>query len=456
MKASSKRVIADLKELAALTSDERGAQRVAWGPIWRKTRDWFTAKVERELGLAPVRDGAANLWVTLPGASKQSLVIGSHLDSVPGGGWLDGCLGVLAGLEVLRREMERGQPPITLHLVDWADEEGARFGRSLTGSAASAGSLDARQELAHLVDRQGAKLPDALAENGVSLESMGTARAYFDTLDALAYLELHIEQGPVLEELKKPVGVVLGTMGVERYNLRFVGQAAHSGAAPIHLRKDAFLAAAEFALACRDISVAHSGKTPRDRVVATCGVVKVEPNFVTAVPGSTEISIDLRALDKKTLGKMLAEARRASERAARKHLVTVSWSPLLHITPRLFDETLMGFARAAIKEVTGAAPELPSGPLHDAAEMAALVPTAMVFAQSSPGISHTRLEDTPLPALDQAIQSFLGTVDRALAHYGAAPPSRSASRPAAPAAAPARRAQPRPARDRSSPPRKRR
>jgi N-carbamoyl-L-amino-acid hydrolase len=278
----------------------------------------------------------------------------------------------------------------------------SRFGRSLTGSAASAGALDAHKELAHLVDRQGGKLPDALAENGVSLDSMGTARAYFDTLDALAYLELHIEQGPVLEELRKPVGVVLGTMGVERYNLRFTGQAAHSGAAPIHLRKDAFLAAAEFALACRDISVAYSGKTPRDRVVATCGVVKVEPNFVTAVPGSTEISIDLRALDAKVLGKMLAEARRASERAAKKHLVTVAWSPLLHITPRLFDETLMGFVRAATKEVTGSAPELPSGPLHDAAEMAAVVPTAMVFAQSSPGISHTRLEDTPLPEIGRA------------------------------------------------------
>ncbi len=418
MKPTSKRVIADLKELAQLTSDERGAQRVAWGPIWRKTREWFVAKVTKELGLEPHRDGAANLWVTLPGHSTRSIVIGSHLDSVPGGGWLDGCLGVLTGLEVLRRELAKGKPPVTIHLVDWADEEGARFGRSLTGSAASAGALDAHKELAHLVDRQGAKLPDALAENGVSLDSMGTARAYFDALEPLAYLELHIEQGPVLQSMKKPVGVVLGTMGVERYNLKFIGQAAHSGAAPIHLRKDAFLAAAEFALACRDISVKYSGKTPRTRVVATCGVVKVEPNFVTAVPGSTEISIDLRALDASILAKMLADARRASQQAAKHHLVEVTWSPLLHITPRLFDETLMKFVRASVKEITGSAPELPSGPLHDAAEMADLVPTAMVFAQSSPGISHTRLEDTPLPALDQSIQSFLRTVDYALEHYG--------------------------------------
>jgi allantoate deiminase len=354
MNPSSARVIADLEELAKLTSDERGAQRVAWGPTWRRTREWFTTP-----------------------------------------------------------------PALTIHLVDWADEEGARFGRSLTGSAASAGALDAHKELAHLTDRAGVKLPDALAENGITLDGMATARAYFDRLGAVAYLELHIEQGPVLQELKKPVGVVLGTMGVERYNLKFIGQAAHSGAAPIHLRKDAFLAAAEFALACREISVKYSGKTPRTRVVATCGVVKVEPNFVTAVPGSTEISIDLRALDGKVLKKMLADAKKAAAAAAKRHLVTVTWSPLISITPRPFDETLMGFVRDAIKEVTGSAPELPSGPLHDAAEMAAIVPTAMVFAMSSPGVSHTRIEDTPKPALDKSIRSFLITVDRTLAHHAA-------------------------------------
>lgn len=418
MKPTSTRVIADLKELKALTGDERGAHRVAWGPVWRTAREWFQKKLQDELGLGTERDGAGNLWATLPGKSKKSLVIGSHLDSVPGGGWLDGCLGVLAGLEVLRRAKAEGVPPLTIHVVDWADEEGARFGRSLMGSAASAGALDAQKELAHLVDRNGVKLPDALAENGIKLDELHTAKDYFDALDAVAYLELHIEQGPVLESIKKPAGVVLGTMGVERHNLRFVGQAAHSGAAPIHLRKDAFLAAAEFALATRAISVKYSGKTPRTRVVATCGVVKVEPNFVTAVPGTTEISIDLRALDGKVLKKMLADSKKAAAKAAKKFMVKVSWSPLLHITPRPFDPTLMKFVSESLKEVIGSAPELPSGPLHDAAEMAAVVPTAMLFAQSSPGISHTKLEDTPIPALDKSIRAFLLTVDRTLGHFG--------------------------------------
>ncbi|MCC7108737.1 MAG: hydantoinase/carbamoylase family amidase [Deltaproteobacteria bacterium] len=421
MKPDSSRVIADLEALRALTSNEDGAQRVAWTPTWRKARDWFQDTLKKELGVRCERDGAGNLWATLPGARPESLIIGSHLDCVPGGGWLDGCLGVVAGMEVLRRVHAQVTPPLTVHLVDWADEEGARFGRSLAGSAAAAGTLDADLELAHLVDRAGVRLPDALADNGISLAGMASAHEWFRQKKAQAYLELHIEQGPVLEDMKRPSAVVLGTMGVERHLLRFVGQTAHSGAAPIHLRKDAFLAAAQFALSCRDVAKEHSGRSPRSRVVATCGVVKVEPNFVTAVPGSAEISIDLRALDAKVLKRMLAGARSAATRAAREHKVKVAWSPLLHITPRPFDEELMGIMGASIQEVTGrVAPQIPSGPLHDASEMAGLVPTAMLFAQSSPGVSHTRIEDTPRPALDKSIRAFLLAVDRTLEQLGGA------------------------------------
>ncbi len=420
MKPDARRVIADLEELAALTSDERGAQRVAWTPTWSKARAWFAEKLERDVGVGVTRDGAGNLWATLPGARAGSLVVGSHLDCVPCGGWLDGCLGVVAGIEVLRRVKARGAPPVTVHLVDWADEEGARFGRSLAGSAAAAGTLDAARELAHLKDRDGTTLPDAMRAHGVPLEGMQGAADWFRARDVRAYLELHIEQGPVLEAMKKPCAVVVGTMGVERHLLRFAGQTAHSGAAPMHLRHDAFLAAADFALACRAIAVERSGTAPRSRVVATCGVVKVEPNFVTAVPGSAEISIDLRALDGRVLAGMLRAAEQAAKAAAKRHRVTVSWSPLLHITPRPFDETLMGFAGRAIKQITGAvAPQIPSGPLHDASEMAGVVPTAMVFAQSSPGISHTRIEDTPRPALDKAIRAFLLAVDHTLDHLDA-------------------------------------
>jgi len=413
---SSKRVIADLRELAARTSTERGAQRVAWGPVWREARAWFVEKVKADLGLPVETDPAGNAWVTLPGASKRGVVFGSHLDSVPGGGWLDGVLGVVAGIEALRRHAAAGTPPVTMHLVDWADEEGARYGRSLTGSAASAGTLDAAKELAHLVDRNGVKLPDALRENGVELDRMGEAHAWLKARDPRAYVELHIEQGPVLEAMKKPVGVVLGTMGVERHMVRFTGQAVHAGATPIPLRQDAFLAAAEFALACRDIGLKFSGRTPKTRVVATCGVVKVEPGFVTAVSGATDISLDLRALDGAVLAKMQSAAEKASRAAAKKNRCSVAWSPLLSIEPRPFDPELLALCAESVREVTGEAPKLPSGPLHDAAEMAGIMPTVMVFAQSSPGISHTRLEDTPIPHLDKSIKAFLRLVEKTVDH----------------------------------------
>jgi allantoate deiminase len=416
---SSRAVVRDLRELARLTATPDGAQRVAWGPVWRQAREWFTQKVKAELGLEVRRDAAGNLWTTLPGASSRSVILGSHLDSVPNGGWLDGCLGVLGGLEVLRRHAAAGPPPVTLHLVDWADEEGARFGRSLCGSAAAAGTLDARGELAHLTDRQGIRLPDALRENGVELAGMAQAAAQLRRLEAEAYLELHIEQGPVLQSLKRSTGVVLGTFGVERHTLRFEGQAAHSGSTPIPLRRDAFLAAAEFALACREIALELSGRTPRTRVVATCGVVKVEPCIVTANPGRCEISLDMRALDARVLARMLTAAKKAASSAAKKNRVTVAWERLLTIEPRLFDPTLLGLCAKAVREASGAAPELPSGPLHDAAEMAALVPTAMVFAQSSPGISHCKQEDTPPEHLDRSIRAFLLLAEKTVAHLAA-------------------------------------
>ena len=284
---NAQRVIADLRELAARTSTADGAQRLAWGSVWREARAWFASRIA-ELGLAVETDSAGNNWVTIRGDSPRTVIVGSHLDSVPNGGWLDGCLGMMAALEVLRMHAAE-RPPVTLKLVDWADEEGARFGRSLLGSSAAAGSLKI-DEVRELVDRHGTRLVDALAENGVHIERMGDSHAELKSIDARAYLELHIEQGPVLEAMNKSTGVVLGTFGVERHMLRFTGQAAHSGSTPIAMRRDAFLAAAQTALECRDIARRHSA--PGAGVVCTVGVVNVEPKIVTAVPGVCEISLD--------------------------------------------------------------------------------------------------------------------------------------------------------------------
>jgi allantoate deiminase len=408
---NAQRVIADLRELAVRTSTPDGAQRLAWGPVWRDARAWFTSKVA-ELGLRIETDSAGNNWVTLPGTSSATVIIGSHLDSVPNGGWLDGCLGVMAALEALRMHAS-ARPPVTIKLVDWADEEGARFGRSLLGSSAAAGSLKV-DEVRELTDRQGTRLVDALAESGVALDRMLDAHRELKTIDAKAYLELHIEQGPVLESMQKPTGVVLGTFGVERNMIRFTGQAAHSGSTPIPMRRDAFLAAAQTALECRGIATRHS--KPGASVVCTVGIVNVEPKIVTAVPGVCEMSLDQRALDPAVLAAMLRDAHDASERAARDNNVGVEWRGLWRIEPRPFDPALVRLCAEAVREETGDAPRLPSGPLHDAAEMVPHMPVVMMFAYSSNWLSHCKEEDTPEPHLEKTIRAFLRLVEKTVAH----------------------------------------
>ena len=308
MSLDPKRTVAELKELRELTSDDNGAQRVAWTDTWRKARDWFAAKV-KELPVDHHYDVAGNNWVTLRGASDKSLLIGGHLDSVPNGGWLDGSLNVLAGLEVFRRIATEFscRPPVTVRLVDWADEEGARFGRSLLGSSAFAGTHSIEADRSR-TDRDGVKLEDALRRCGVEIDGFPDARK--EQKNAAAYLELHIEQGPVLERLGLPLGVVLGTKGVERHTITFHGQEAHSGSTPMNARRDALAAAAKLALEIRNIAKKH------EDAVCTMGSVKTFPGIVTAVVGRCEVTLDQRDLDTHVLAQMYREAQEASQRFA--------------------------------------------------------------------------------------------------------------------------------------------
>lgn len=399
MSLNPKRTIQELKELRSLTADEHGAQRVAWTDTWLKARAWFESKLQ---GL-PVEqhfDPAGNRWVTLRGESDKALLLGSHLDSVPNGGWLDGSLGFLAAFEVLRRIAGEfsGRPPLTIRLVDWADEEGARFGRSLLGSSAFAGthSIDADRKR---TDKDGIRLEDALRRCGVEIDQFSEARR--EQKNAAAYLELHIEQGPVLENLGLPLGVVLGTKGVERHTVIFHGQEAHSGSTPMKARRDALAAAAKLALEIRAIA----GKHPD--AVCTIGSVKTFPGIVTAVVGRCEAALDQRDLDAQVLAGMYREAREASERFAREEKCTVEWSRIWNIEPIQFHPALIDRCERAIKEVGGVAHRLPSGPLHDAAEVSrAGIPTVMMFVQSLAGISHNKIEDTKEEHLELAVQAF--------------------------------------------------
>ncbi len=393
-----KRTVNELQALRALTGDADGAQRVAFTPTWAAARQFL----REALSTLPVEihtDAAGNLWATLPGDSDRALLIGGHLDSVPNGGWLDGCLNVFAGVEILRRlnAQYHGCPPVTVRLVDWADEEGARFGKSLFGSSACSGNLDL-DEARTLRDRDGVRLPDALHAHGIDLETVKNSHA--ELADAVAYLELHIEQGPVLLDLDCPLGTVLGTFGVERHAMTFHGQAAHSGSTPMNRRRDAFLAAAQMAAEIYRITDRHGG-------VCTIGSCTTKPGIVTSVVEECRLTLDQRHLDAQALAHMLREAHEASERFAQVSGVTVTWERIWNIEPVPFHPELLAFCDEAITETGAVVHRLPSGPLHDAAEVArAGVPTVMMFVQSLHGISHNKIEDTREEHLEMAVTAF--------------------------------------------------
>jgi N-carbamoyl-L-amino-acid hydrolase len=256
-----------------------------------------------------------------------------------------------------------------------------------------------------LRDRDGVALPDALAACGVALDRVLESRSRL--ADVHAYLELHIEQGPVLEREGIPIGPVLGTFGVERHAIHFAGRTSHAGSTPMDMRHDALLSAARFALAVRERAKRHGG-------VATCGRITVEPGIVTAIPGACTITLDQRALDADALARMLADAREASEQAAAAEGTSVTWEHIWRIEPIPFNPTLIGFAEVACREVTGTVRALPSGALHDAAEMARLVPTVMLFVTSIGGVSHSPAEDTPTEHLELAVQAYARLTARTL------------------------------------------
>jgi len=391
------RVIADLKSLRELTGDERGAQRVCWTDTWRDARRTLEAALA-EIGAEPETDEAGNLWARVEGEDPEApaLAVGSHLDSVPDGGWLDGALGVMASLGFLRAHAEGGKPPRSIVLVDWADEEGARFGRSLFGSSAFSGTLepDAVRELR---DAEGEALPDVLAEHGVELDRATESGRRRSGLSA--YLELHIEQGPRMEADGIRAAAVSGCVGVERVRFTFTGQASHAGTTPMAMRRDAGLAAAAAALSIERIPAVDGG-------VATTGELRLRPGIPTAVAGEAIMAVDLRNADRDALARMLDSARAACETAAEERHLGIAEEPVWRIEPIAFDPELVRAARAACAEVAGAEAELESGALHDAAEVARVVPAALMFCPSVAGVSHAKEEDTDEDDLAVAIEAF--------------------------------------------------
>jgi N-carbamoyl-L-amino-acid hydrolase len=266
-----------------------------------------------------------------------------------------------------------------------------------------------QDELRELTDRDGVALPGALREHGVELDRALEAHSQLE--HAAAYLELHIEQGPVLESMDLPLGAVLGTFGVERHRITWRGQAAHAGSTPMDQRRDALAGAAKLALELREIA-----KRTGDGAVLTSGGVTCKPGIVTSVVETAEQLLDMRHLEADKLASMWEQVRSACERFAEEESIEVELERIWEIEPILFDETLIGFADEAVREVAGTSHRLPSGPLHDAAEVArAGVPTVMLFVQSLRGLSHTGLEDTKPEHLELAVQALDGLTTKTLA-----------------------------------------
>jgi hydantoinase/carbamoylase family amidase len=407
------RVLADLRELHERHGGPDGARRLAWSEDWLAAREWFKGKLAELEGVTVDRDEAGNIWAELPGEGGGDgfVIVGSHIDAVPSGGWLDGCLGLLSALGVLRALVESGErPPVTVRLVDWADEEGARFGRSLLGSSAAAGTLDP-DDVRDLLDAKGTRLQDALAACDVDLDNAGAATSRLE--GALAYLELHIEQGPVLLDSGRLASAVSGTFGDERYLITFKGQSAHAGSTPMRLRRDSLAAAATAALEIREVGIRHGG-------VCTVGAMTADPGVITAIAGSTEMMLDLRHLDADTLATMLEENLEACRKAAGKFDCEVSHRRVFGATPTPFHPQLVQLAREAVDAAGGGDGDpIPSGPLHDATEVGRIVPTVMIFAQSDPPLSHTAIEDSPEEALRVAIEAYGRTVGATLAAVAA-------------------------------------
>jgi N-carbamoyl-L-amino-acid hydrolase len=421
MPADPARVVADLLELRSLTSQPvdggiaqsvcgrpsdgppLGSARLAWTEPWAKAREWFASTFDG-VPVETTIDPAGNLWVTLPGARPDRIVLGSHLDSVPNGGWLDGCLGVLAGAEVLRGLHRDGvELPVSVSVVDWADEEGARFGRSLFGSGAVAGSLDVAA-VSELVDNAGRRLADVVAEHGVEMSTVMTAGDVLSSIVASA--ELHIEQGPLLEAGGLRLAALHGILGVERRMVRLKGQACHAGATPIPMRRDPTVAAARMAVAIRDLGLRLDAFT-------TVGVWRVHPSVPTAVNGRTEFSVDMRHLSRDVLDELVAGLDQLVAEIAEEERVEREIDVLWSIDPIAFHPDLVGFASDVVEARTGLRHVMPSGPMHDSAEMSrAGIPTVMLFTPSKLGLSHTHIEDTDESDIELGVAAFDDLVRR--------------------------------------------
>lgn len=397
-----RRVISGLRELDRLTGGPDGARRLAWTPGWDRARLWLCDELDR-IGLEFGIDGAGNLWTELPGPPGSPVIaVGSHLDAVPAGGWLDGALGTVAALEIVRAAKSGSWGKATIRMVDWADEEGARFGSSTFGSSAVAGLLELNAVMG-LRDAEGNRLQEVLARYGITEESMRAPSPNLAGIDAL--LELHIEQGPVLDRAGMPLGVPTGAAAARRIGVTFTGAGGHAGTVPMKARREAVSAGARLILAARTHAIETGG-------LATCGTIGLAPNVTNALAETATFSLDLRAADDPTASRLEEAVRRSALTIAGEEGVEVTIDGIWSFPAVRFDPEVTGVLDRVVERLAPGAPRLTAGALHDAVALASTgVPAAMLFVRSTGGISHHRDEDTPEPDLELAVRALAAAVE---------------------------------------------
>jgi N-carbamoyl-L-amino-acid hydrolase len=377
-----------------------GITRPAWSPAHEEARAWLLGRM-KEAGLATWVDPAGNTFARL-GEGAPLVLAGSHIDTVPDGGMFDGALGVLAALECLRVAREAGpRLPRPLALVAWSDEEG-RY-ESLFGSKAFAGKLDARR-IPEMRAPDGERLVEAMARAGWSALEAPRAAAERPPLEA--YVELHIEQGPHLEARRVPIGIVEGIVGIRRSWVVFEGEPDHAGTTPMARRKDAFLAAAEFALRAR----AHVVRRGSGRSVTNFGVVEVTPGAANIVPARAALFQEMRDLDARVLARLDRECARLARSIARRRRIRARVEPVSRSEPARLDPGVQRAAEAAAAALGLRTLRLPSGAGHDAQNLARITRAGMIFIPSRGGRSHRPDESSDWRAVERGANVLLGTL----------------------------------------------
>lgn len=381
------RLQADVEALAAIgRREDHGLYRMAFTDGDMQARDWLAGRI-RAAGLELHVDGAANIHARLDwDGGRPSVMTGSHLDTVPGAGHLDGALGVLVGLECLRVLREADVPlRHPLEAVAFTDEEG-RFG-GMFGSQAVCGRLT--PERIHTArDLDGVGIVEAMAAHG--LNAMDALRAQRRPESIHAFLELHIEQGPVLDRAGVKIGVVEGIVGLFKWNVRLIGVANHAGTTPMDMRRDAFQGLAEFAGAIPRILEEDGGT----RSVATIGRVELAPGAANVVPGRAEFSLEARDADPAVLERLGRAFRRALSAIARRRDLMFEFDVLSALEPVKCDPRVMHAIEAAAQQLGASHMALPSGAAHDTQMLAGLTRAGMIFVPSREGRSHSPAEWT--------------------------------------------------------------